>query len=99
MPRGDVYVVSGILHDWNDEAATTILKTIHAAAPPGARLLALESVVPPGNEPHGGKWLDLLMLVLAGGRERTEPDWRSLLEAADFEPTSIEDGLIQATCR
>jgi hypothetical protein len=62
-------------------------------------LLALESVVPPGNEPHGSKWLDLLMLVLAGGRERTEPEWRSLLAGAGFEPTSIEDGLIQATCR
>ena len=99
VPRGDVYVVSGILHDWNDESATRILKTIHAAAPSGARLLALDSVVPPENEPHGSKWLDLLMLVLAGGRERTDHDWRSLLEAADFEPTSIEDGLVQATCR
>ena len=99
VPRGDVYLVSGILHDWNDETATRILKTIHAAAPSDARLLALESFVPPGNEPHSSKWLDLLMLVLAGGRERTEPEWRSLLEAAGFEPTSIEDGLIQATCR
>jgi hypothetical protein len=39
------------------------------------------------------------MLVLAGGRERTEPDWRALLEGAGFEPVAIEDGLIQATCR
>lgn len=99
VPSGDAYILSGILHDWDDEAATAILRTIHAAAPPEARLLVIDAVVPPGNEPHGSKWLDLLMLVLAGGRERTEPEWRSLLEGAGFEPIAVEDGLIQATCR
>jgi hypothetical protein len=99
VPRGDVYILSGIMHDWADETATKILRTIRAAAPSGARLLILDAVIPPGNEPHGNKWLDLLMLVLAGGRERTEPDWRALLEGAGFEPVAIEDGLIQATCR
>ena len=99
VPAGDVYVLSGILHDWDDEAATTILRTIRAAAPQHARLLVIDSVIPTGNEPHGGKWLDLLMLVLVGGRERTEPEWRSLLEGGGFDPVAIEDGLIQATCR
>ena len=59
----------------------------------------IDSVIPPGNEPQGSKWLDLLMLVLAGGRERTEPEWRRLIEGAGFEPIAIEDGLIQARCR
>lgn len=98
VPVGDTYVLSGILHDWNDERAGAILQTIRAAAREHARLLVLESVVQPGNDPHGAKWLDLLMLVL-GGRERTEPEWRSLLERAGFDAASIEDGLIQSVCR
>ena len=58
-----------------------------------------ESVVPAGNEPGGAKWLDLLMLVLAGGRERTEADWRDLLGSTGFDVEQIESGLIQARCR
>jgi len=98
VPTGDAYVLSAIIHDWDDERATAILRTIRAAAPPGARLLITESVIPPGNEPEGAKWLDLLMLVLAGGRERAEPEWRALLEGAGFEPVRIESGLIEARC-
>ena len=96
VPRGDAYVLSTILHDWDDERATAILRTIHASAPADARLLVLDAVVPPGNEPHGAKWLDLLMLVHFNGRERDEPQWRELLASAGFEPVRIEDGLIQA---
>jgi hypothetical protein len=55
-------------------------------------------VIPPGNEPEGAKWLDLLMLVLAGGRERTELEWQALLEDAGFEPVRIENGMIEARC-
>ena len=99
VPEGDVYILSTILHDWDDEPATAILRTIHTSAQPDARLLLLEAVVPAGNEPGGAKWLDLLMLALFAGRERDEAQWRSLLEAGGFEPTSIEDGLIQARCR
>jgi SAM-dependent methyltransferase len=99
VPAGDAYVLSGILHNWNDERAAAILRTIRASAPPGARLLLVESVVAPGNEPQGSKWLDLLMLVLLDGRERTEPEWRILLGDAGFEAENVEDGLIQARCR
>jgi hypothetical protein len=99
VPQGDVYVLSGILHDWDDEPAAAILHTIRTAAPADARLLVLESVVPPGNEPHGGKWLDVLMLTLLGGRERDEEQWRVLLGGAGFEPVRIEDDLIDARCR
>jgi DNA-binding transcriptional ArsR family regulator len=98
VPAGDAYVLSGILHDWNDERAGAILETIRAAAPDGARLLAIESVIAAGNEPQGSKWLDLLMLVI-GGRERTEPEWRELIGGAGFAVDSLEDGLIQARCR
>ena len=98
VPPGDVYVLSTILHDWDDERAAAILRTIRAAAPTGARLLVLDSVVPPGNEPHGAKWLDLLMLTLFAGRERGEAQWRGLLAAGGFEPVRIQDGLIEASC-
>ncbi len=96
VPGGDVYVLSTILHDWDDERAAAILRTIRAAAPPRARLLIIDGVISPGNEPDGTKWLDLLMLALFHGRERDERQWRALLAAGGFEPQSIEDGLVQA---
>jgi hypothetical protein len=98
VPAGDVYVLSAILHDWDDEHAAAILRTIRAAAPAGARLLVIETVVPPGNEPNGAKWLDLLLLALFGGRERTEAQWRALLAGAGFAIDRIDDPLIQARC-
>jgi O-methyltransferase domain len=99
VPRGDVYILSTILHDWDDERSEAILRTIGAGTPEGARLLILETVIPPGNEPHGAKWLDLLMLTLFAGRERDEAQWRALLEAGGFEPVRIDDGIIEARCR
>jgi hypothetical protein len=98
VPEGDAYVLSSILHDWSDDEATRILRTIRAAAPPHARLLISESVIQPGNEADGAKWLDLLMLALAGGRERDEQQWRALVGGAGFQVESIES-LIVATCR
>jgi DNA-binding Lrp family transcriptional regulator len=97
VPEGDVYILSGILHDWDDDSAAAILHTIRAAATPDARLIVIDSIVADGNEPDGAKWLDLLMLVLFAGRERNEPQWRALLAAGGFEPVSM-DGLIEARC-
>lgn len=100
VPAGDAFVLSGILHDWDDGAALRILRTVRAAAgETGARLILLESVVAPGNEPDGAKWLDLLMLALAAGRERTEEQWRTLLLEARFEAVRLEPGMIEARCR
>jgi hypothetical protein len=99
VPAGDVYVLSTILHDWDDEPAAAILRTIRAAAAPGARLVLLEAVVQPGNEPDGAKWLDLLMLALFRGRERDEAQWRALLADGGFEPVRIDERLIEARCR
>jgi O-methyltransferase domain len=96
VPEGDVYVLSTILHDWDDESATAILRTIRETAPPHARLVILDGVIQAGNNPDGTKWLDLLMLTLLGGRERAEGQWRALLESGGFEPVSIRDGLIEA---
>lgn len=99
VPSGEVYVLSTILHDWDDASAARILGTIHACAPAGARLVLLEAVVPGGNDPHGAKWLDLLLLALFGGRERDETQWRTLLEQSGFAGARIADGLIEARCR
>lgn len=98
VPTGDAYVLSGILHDWPNEDAARILRTIRTAAPAHARLLINESVIEQGNDPQGAKWLDLLMLVLAGGRERDEQQWRSLLEGAGFRLESLANPIV-ATCR
>jgi O-methyltransferase domain len=64
-----------VLHNWDDASALRILRVVRAAAPDGARLVLLESTVEPGNEPDGAKWLDLLMLALFAGRERSEAQW------------------------
>ena len=97
VPPGDVFVLSTILHDWPDDDARRILDTIRAAAAPASRLVLIEAVIQPGNEPSGAKWLDLLMLVIAGGRERTEEQWRRLLESAGWEPVRFfESGAIEA---
>jgi hypothetical protein len=96
VPEGDVYVLGTVLHDWDDESATRILSTIRSSAPEGSRLLILDAVLPPGNEASGTKWLDLLMLALLGGKERTEEQWRELLTAGRFEPVRFEEALIEA---
>jgi O-methyltransferase domain len=99
VPEGDVYLLGTILHDWDDESATKILRTIRAAAPEHARLVILDAVVPDGNEPFGPKWLDLLMLTLFAGRERDEDQWRELLADGGFEPIRFYERLIEARCR
>jgi hypothetical protein len=94
VPSGDVHLLSTILHDWDDDLAQRILETVRAAA--GERLVVLDGVIEPGNGPDGAKWLDLLMLVLAGGRERTAEQWRVLLGDAHWRPTRIGQGVIEA---
>jgi len=96
VPEGDVYVLGTVLHDWDDESAARILRTIRASAPAGSRLLILDAVLPPGNEPNGTKWLDVLMLALVGGKERNEAQWRELLAAGGFEPVRFHEALIEA---
>ena len=84
VPAGaDAYLLKHIIHDWGDDACLQILGQIRAAMAPGARVLVVEQVIPPGNDPFPGKLLDLNMLVMTdGGRERTPSEYASLLAKA-----------------
>jgi O-methyltransferase domain/Dimerisation domain len=83
VPSGaDTYLLSIVLHDWDDVRAATILENIRQAAQPGTTILALEPVMPAGDEPHMSKMLDLTMLAMTGGLERTEDEHRQLFERA-----------------
>jgi O-methyltransferase domain len=94
VPHGEVHLLSTILHDWDDDSAQRILETVRAAA--GERLVVLDGVIEPGNAADGAKWLDLLMLVIAGGRERTAEQWRVLLGDAGWRATRVGEGVIEA---
>ena len=85
----DAYLMRHIIHDWDDEKSLTILRNVHRAMRPDARLLVVEGVIPPGNDPSFSKLLDLTMLTLPGGKERTEEEYRTLFRAGGFELTRI----------
>jgi ubiquinone/menaquinone biosynthesis C-methylase UbiE len=90
-PDGDVYLLSRVLHNWDDDQAATILGNCRRAMRSDARLLVIERIVPPGEEAHESKFMDLNMLVIAGGRERTEPQYRALLERSGLQLNRIID--------
>ncbi len=82
---GDVYLLSNVLHDWDDAACERILSNVRAAIPTNGRLLLSEAIIPPGNEPAPSKMIDIQMLVTLGGLQRTEPEYRELLASGRFE--------------
>ncbi len=90
VPSGaDAYLMRHIIHDWNDEQSIAILQNVKKVIAKDGRLLLVEGVIPPGNDPNFGKLLDLTMLVLPGGKERTEDEYRTLLKAGGFQLTRI----------
>jgi hypothetical protein len=99
-PGADVYLMRHIIHDWDDERCGQILKNIHAVLPAGGRVLVVECVLEPGNEPSFGKMLDLTMLALPGGKERTAEEYRALFAANGFRlarivPTRVDVSVIE----
>ncbi|MFI9633448.1 methyltransferase [Nocardia sp. NPDC051929] len=102
VPRGgDAYILKHILHDWAEPDAGRILRTVRAAMEPDARLLIVELVVPEHAAPHPSKYIDLEMLVNAGGRERTEAEYRDFLARNGFTltqrvPTASPDNVLEA---
>jgi hypothetical protein len=90
VPGGaDAYLLKSVLHDWYDEDAERILKVCRAAMRPDALLLIVERLIGPPNEGAVAKLSDLMMLVAAGGRERTADEWETVLRASGFELRSI----------
>lgn len=90
LPAGaDYYVLAEILHDWDDGHAADILAQCRAAIPAHGRLLLLEQVIPAAPARHPSRLLDLHMLVMLGGRERTREQWRELLDQSGFRLEQI----------
>jgi hypothetical protein len=90
VPSGaDTYLFRHIIHDWTDEQSVQILHNCRKVIPNNGKLLIVEAIVPPGNEPSLAKDFDMVMLVLPGGIERTEEEYRLLLEQAGFQLSSI----------
>jgi SAM-dependent methyltransferase len=86
---GDVYLLKWILHDWDDAAAIDILRSCRRVMKPSARLLAVEHVIGLPNASPDGKFMDLAMMVVTGGRERTEAEFAALLAEAGFQLISV----------
>ncbi|HVU87684.1 MAG TPA: methyltransferase [Pirellulales bacterium] len=90
IPEGaDAYILSTVIHDWHDAESLKILRNIHRAMKPAGKLLLVERVLKGRNEPDFGKLMDLNMLVMAGGLERTAEEFQALLADAGFEMTRI----------
>lgn len=99
---GDAYILSHILHDWSEEQCLTILRNIRKSMNPDGRLLVVETVLPAGDDPHPGKLLDIVMLVIPGGEERTEAEYAPLLAKAGFRlqrvvPTESPVSIVEAS--
>ncbi|MFQ5642030.1 MAG: methyltransferase [bacterium] len=98
---GDAYILSHVIHDWNEAQCLTILGHCRKSMKPNGRLLIIEMVLPAGDTPHPGKMLDMVMLVLPGGQERTESEYSDLLEKAGFRlvrvvPTESAVSVVEA---
>jgi hypothetical protein len=102
VPTGaDIYILSWILHDWDDEQAVALLRSCRNAIPENGRLLLVEAVLPSSAERHFAHFGDIVMLVALGGRERTELEYGELLGAGGFRmsriiPTGSPRSLIEA---
>jgi hypothetical protein len=86
---GDAYLLRWIIHDWDNDRALTILRNCRAAMKETARLLLVETVIPPGDEAHPGKLVDFVMLTALGGQERTAEEYSQLLDEAGFRLNRI----------
>lgn len=88
-PGADVYIFKRVLHDWDDATCIDLLRRCRQTLPATGRVLVVDAVVPPGNDPHPAKIVDLIMLTALSGRERTEEEFRSLFAAADLRLTRV----------
>lgn len=90
VPAGhDAYLLSHIIHDWDDGENATILGNVRAAMKPDGKLLIVEMVLPEGDAPHMGKMLDMMMMLVPGGEERTPSEYAALLEPNGFRVSRV----------
>jgi hypothetical protein len=88
-PDGDVYVLKRVLHDWDDDTCAELLTRCRKAMAPTGRVLVVDAVIPPGNDPHPAKIVDLVMMGILTGRERTEAELAALFAASGFRLTNV----------
>jgi len=98
---GDAYILSHIIHDWTEAQCHTILGNCRKAMTKGAKLLIVEFVLPEGNTPHFGKLVDMVMLAIPGGEERTAAEYDTLLKTAGLKmtrvvPTTTDVSIVEA---
>lgn len=101
LPSADAYLLMEVIHDWNDEDSEKILAAVHRAAPSHARLLIIEAIVSESPAEDFSKVLDIIMLAVTGGRERTPSEYKALLTRAGFRlekiiPTPSQYSIIEA---
>ena len=104
LPAADTYLLMDLLHDWDDADATRILAAVRRAAPRDSRVLIVETLVAEQPGPHFGKTLDLIMLAVTGGKERTRTEYERLLGATGFAlerviPTASQYSIVVASPR
>lgn len=88
-PGAEVYVFKRVLHDWDDETCVALLRRCRDVLPAAGRVLVVDAVIPPGNDVHPAKIVDLIMLTALTGRERTEPEFSALFAAAGLRLTRV----------
>jgi hypothetical protein len=91
LPAADLYLIMQVIHDWSDEESHRILSGIRRAAPPDAKLLLIEAIVPEHSDPSWIKMLDIFMMVILTGRERTRSEFQELLRRSGFRLDRVID--------
>jgi DNA-binding phage protein len=91
VPKGDAYIMKHIIHDWDDAEALTILRNIRTQldGQPNGRVILVESVIPADNSPNFGKLIDIEMMLMPGGRERTAAEFKTLFARAGFSQMRV----------
>jgi C-methyltransferase len=89
LPGADLYVLMEVLHDWDDERCVAILSAIHRSAAPGARVAVIENILRDGEPDARGRTLDVIMLAVTGGRERTASELNELFEGAGWSDATV----------
>jgi hypothetical protein len=103
LPTGDLYLLRQVIHDWDDARSIAILRHCALAMPPEGKVLVIEALIPPGNTPSPVKFLDLQMLVMTGGRQRTEEEYCQLYAAAGLRlvrviPSTSLFSIVEGAC-